>query len=101
MLQHMQRGRSGRWKECRCKCIELKTEPTLSELSGQLRRIAQALPALVQHDGDLDMEFQDGALQRAWGVAARVARAARAARAAGQLLSCGGCSGGRDLGKSC
>jgi len=58
-----QRDRNGRWKECRCKTVTFKSEPTLAELTEQLRAIAKALPALVHHDGDVDWEVEKGDLQ--------------------------------------
>jgi len=65
VLARVQRDRKGRWKDCRCKTIKLKTEPTLAELSAQLCRVAESLPALVMHDGDLDMEFEEEEVQEA------------------------------------
>jgi len=57
VMQHVQRDRFGRWKECRCKTLKLKSEPTVVELTQQLRRLSQQLPAFVGHDGDLDFEL--------------------------------------------
>ena len=49
VYRHVQRGRLGRWKECRCKTLQLFLEPSLEQL--------QCLPALVTHVADVDVEF--------------------------------------------
>mmetsp|Transcript_78351 Transcript_78351/g.227338 ORF Transcript_78351/g.227338 Transcript_78351/m.227338 type:complete len:358 (-) Transcript_78351:88-1161(-) len=65
VLSRIQRDRKGRWKECRCKTVKLKSEPTLLELTAQLRKVSESLPALVTHDGDLDLEFDESDAQEA------------------------------------
>eukprot|EP00429_Kryptoperidinium_foliaceum_P003679 CAMPEP_0176016110 /NCGR_PEP_ID=MMETSP0120_2-20121206/7680_1 /TAXON_ID=160619 /ORGANISM="Kryptoperidinium foliaceum, Strain CCMP 1326" /LENGTH=347 /DNA_ID=CAMNT_0017349093 /DNA_START=55 /DNA_END=1098 /DNA_ORIENTATION=+ len=59
IFKHVQRDRQGRWKECRCKTLKLKSEPSLEELSAELQLVAEILPTLVHHDGDLDFELDD------------------------------------------
>mmetsp|Transcript_83373 Transcript_83373/g.233603 ORF Transcript_83373/g.233603 Transcript_83373/m.233603 type:complete len:119 (+) Transcript_83373:3-359(+) len=66
VLGRMQRDRHGRWKECRCKVVKLKSEPTVTELSAQLLTIGEALPAFAHHDGDLDIELRDADLAGAY-----------------------------------
>lgn len=59
VFKRCQRDRHGRWKECRCKTLKLIAEPDLGQLTAQLRRVAQLLPALVRHDGDADLDVAD------------------------------------------
>mmetsp|Transcript_120004 Transcript_120004/g.233651 ORF Transcript_120004/g.233651 Transcript_120004/m.233651 type:complete len:357 (-) Transcript_120004:131-1201(-) len=54
VFRRVQRNRHGRWKECRCKTLTLMQEPSLEQLTTQLQRVTQSLPALVTHDGDVD-----------------------------------------------
>jgi len=54
VFRRVQRSRHGRWKECRCKTLMLMQEPSLEQLTAQLQRVRQSLPALVTHDGDVD-----------------------------------------------
>uniref|UniRef100_A0A6U6WAB0 Uncharacterized protein n=1 Tax=Zooxanthella nutricula TaxID=1333877 RepID=A0A6U6WAB0_9DINO len=56
-----QRDRRGRWKECRCKTMKLLTEPTLAQLTEQVSVVAQWIPTLVCHDGDLDINLDEEA----------------------------------------
>jgi len=66
VLGRVQRDRRGRWKECRCKVVKMKTEPTVEELTFQLLRLTDLLTALVQHDNDLDacLEDEDALLEK-------------------------------------
>jgi len=57
VLSKMQRDRHGQWKECRCKTLKLVSEPGLEQLTAELCQVAQLLPALIHHDGDLDFEL--------------------------------------------
>merc|ERR1712062_154185 len=52
--RRVQRSRHGRWKECRCKTLTLMQEPSLEQLTAQLKKVTQSLPTLVLHDGDVD-----------------------------------------------
>uniref|UniRef100_A0A7S3HG29 Uncharacterized protein n=1 Tax=Spumella elongata TaxID=89044 RepID=A0A7S3HG29_9STRA len=56
VLRRVQRDRKGNWKDCRCKTLKLMEEPNLSELTAEVIRVAQWLPGLVHHDGDVDLE---------------------------------------------
>mmetsp|Transcript_66951 Transcript_66951/g.189273 ORF Transcript_66951/g.189273 Transcript_66951/m.189273 type:complete len:367 (-) Transcript_66951:529-1629(-) len=49
-------ARGGHSKDCRCKTLKLMEEPNLSELTAEVIRVAQWLPSLVHHDGDVDLE---------------------------------------------
>jgi len=61
-MSHQQRDRNGKWKEFRCKTVKLMSEPTLAQLTEQVRVLTTALPALVMHDGDFDYEMENGDL---------------------------------------
>jgi hypothetical protein len=56
-LRHSQRDRNGAWKEFRYKTVRLLSDPTLEELTKQLRIVTNWLPTLLHHDDDLDLEF--------------------------------------------
>jgi len=56
VFRRQQRDRCGRWKECRCKTLLLLEQPSLAQLTAELRLVVQWLPALVCHDGDADLE---------------------------------------------
>lgn len=65
VFRHTQKDRNGVWKDCRCKTLLLRDKPTLEELTAELEFVAQLLPALVLHDGDLDMDIDEEDLQAA------------------------------------
>lgn len=51
--------REGGWSRCHCKTVKLKSEPTLEELTAQLRILSQWLPTIARHDGDLDFDVDE------------------------------------------
>mmetsp|Transcript_95441 Transcript_95441/g.275559 ORF Transcript_95441/g.275559 Transcript_95441/m.275559 type:complete len:312 (+) Transcript_95441:52-987(+) len=55
----------GRRRLCHCKFVKLKAEPTVAELSAQLRRVSESLLEMVHHDGDLSLEFEDEEVREA------------------------------------
>jgi hypothetical protein len=56
VFQHAQLDRLGRCKECRCKTLLLMQEPNVEDLIRQHRAIQEALPSLVRHNGDIDID---------------------------------------------
>mmetsp|Transcript_47788 Transcript_47788/g.75551 ORF Transcript_47788/g.75551 Transcript_47788/m.75551 type:complete len:172 (-) Transcript_47788:112-627(-) len=46
----------GRVQQCRCKTVRLVEEPSLEKLTEQLNSLAELLPGLVLHDGDVDLD---------------------------------------------
>jgi len=56
IMGHTQRDRKGVGKDCRCKTLKLKEEPSLVDLSVELESLTKFLPAIVYHDGDLDLD---------------------------------------------
>uniref|UniRef100_A0A7S0AU25 Uncharacterized protein n=1 Tax=Pyrodinium bahamense TaxID=73915 RepID=A0A7S0AU25_9DINO len=52
-------------KKCRAKTVKMFDDPTIEELIAQVRLIGDLLGALVQYDGDLNIEIDMGDLQEA------------------------------------
>lgn len=57
VFRRLQKDRDGGSKNCRCKTVRLASKPTLEDLTNELNAIAQWLPTLANHDGDLDLGF--------------------------------------------
>lgn len=60
-----QQDRNGAWKDCRCKTLLLQSNPVLEDLTAQLNFVEHLLPAVILHDGDLDMDIQEEDLEAA------------------------------------
>jgi hypothetical protein len=56
VFRRMQRSGSGDWKECRCKTLLLLENPTLEQLSKELRTVTKLISVLVHHDGDIHVD---------------------------------------------
>jgi len=52
-------------KACRAKTVKMFDDPTIEELIAQVRLLGDLLGALVQYDGDLNIEIDMGDLQEA------------------------------------
>jgi hypothetical protein len=46
-------------QECRCKAVKLHEKPDLDTLTVQLEVLQNWLPFIVEHDGDLQLDFED------------------------------------------
>lgn len=58
VFQHVQRGRQGEWKECRCKTILLLEEPEMEQLTKQVTMLPKLLQPLVRYDGDIHVDIK-------------------------------------------
>jgi len=59
VFQHPQVDRRGRYKECRCKCVKMLSEPSLGFLTIELQVLLSWMHAMVVYDGDIDVDFSD------------------------------------------
>jgi len=57
-FRHRQTDRHGDWKPCRCKAVKLLENPGLDMLTVQLEVLTSWLPAIVSHDGDINLDFE-------------------------------------------
>lgn len=57
LFRRVQTDGQGNWRECRCKTLKLIEEPTLDQLTGQLRSLTSWLGHIARHDGDVDVDF--------------------------------------------
>eukprot|EP00428_Durinskia_dybowskii_P043772 CAMPEP_0170262044 /NCGR_PEP_ID=MMETSP0116_2-20130129/30905_1 /TAXON_ID=400756 /ORGANISM="Durinskia baltica, Strain CSIRO CS-38" /LENGTH=262 /DNA_ID=CAMNT_0010513113 /DNA_START=75 /DNA_END=863 /DNA_ORIENTATION=- len=56
-LQDAVMGR-GRPEMCHCKTLKFRSEPTVGELTEQVRELTKLLPSIALHHGDIDSEIE-------------------------------------------
>ncbi|CAK0820212.1 unnamed protein product, partial [Prorocentrum cordatum] len=54
-----QKDSRGADRECRCKVLKLIGSPSLEKLTVELQVVASWLQVLVQHNGDMDLDFEE------------------------------------------
>lgn len=59
VFRHKQLDKFGVAKECRCKVIQMLRSPPLDRLTAELQVLVVWLQALVHHDGDIDLDFEE------------------------------------------
>jgi len=57
VFRRMQHSNDGVFTECRCKTLLLTDSPTLDQLTIQMGVMKRVMPALVQFDGDMHVDF--------------------------------------------
>jgi hypothetical protein len=64
VFRRNQRDRDGEWKECRCKTLLLLEDPTLLQLTGEVRLMRSLMSVLVHHDGDIHVDLAQEDLEK-------------------------------------